>query len=95
MKRLLEKDKLFILSLEKSDISNEIRREPEKLSRECLACKKYKMSHIFYHWRGLISKMYLGLKCSPCAYREAFGNTYKRNKQYIKWKEKQNAGEKR
>ena len=89
--KLKEANKLFIKKARSCDISLYLRKEDAKLTRICDCCKRHKGHSIFYHWKGILTKAYLGLICSQCAYREGFGSNYKRNKHYIKWKEKNNA----
>ena len=78
-----------------NDISDYLKVDKLKLTRMCDACKKHKMSHRFFHWKSILTNDYLGLICNQCAYREGFGSNYKRNKKYIKWKEKNNDRTKR
>tara|TARA_R100000808_G_scaffold25031_1_gene60647 strand:- start:4995 stop:5147 length:153 start_codon:yes stop_codon:yes gene_type:complete len=42
----------------------------------------------FYDWTSIITKEHIGIICQKCAIREAFGTKYKKDKDYIKWREK-------
>ena len=71
-------------------MSSNVLANDDKLTKRCDSCNKYKTSHQFYRWYSLFSDKYLGLICTSCSYKEAFGNKYKQNKKYKTWKEKNN-----
>ena len=57
-------------------------------NRKCTCCGTYKMHAPFYDWTSIITKEHIGIICQKCAIREAFGTKYKKDKDYIKWREK-------
>jgi len=73
-----------------NDMSSNVKAENVKHTKRCYSCDKYKTNHQFYHWHSLFSDKYLGLICTDCSYKEAFGSKYKQNKKYKTWKEKNN-----